>query len=307
MPFPKAPDMQTLLAEVVPPDAVGFLSLRTAELDRTRSGRKLLQVLLGPEPVPGLRQLFRKRRGEIKGVTLVKVIPRAGSTVAVIFPTGPINPMQMREILPGAKTEDREGQALLAAGEKAVGFLNPFAYVFGSRAAVRRYLGRLSRAGKKGPLGPALAPGKSPHDLLAGFVPTPKNLRPWRQWLEETSADLAGLRDVKSAAVTGSVGAEARLVVRLGFANAAGAAKGKGAVAAGLKHLSKMVTQKIPAREMADGHNEDHSPASKVLEEGLQGGSVKVRGRVVTVTLRFGKGWAAAVAQLAGAGGEAEH
>jgi hypothetical protein len=171
---PLPPDLRR-----VPGDAVGFVSLRLADLWNQEAAKGVRERLAKDSPavLDEWRHLVGLPPGDIERWTAVFPYLEVGPGPYPLFFVETARPYDRDKVLadvaPGAKEEKKGGQVLYVNGKgKAVHFIDDRAYVASSAGAVRELLERPAPK-KEGRLVAALRLAAGKHALVVGVNPEP--------------------------------------------------------------------------------------------------------------------------------------
>jgi hypothetical protein len=231
---PLPPDLQR-----VPTDAVGFISLRLADLWEQESARGVRERLT--KEVPGTLEEWQQVVGlppsDIERWTAVFLYPEIGPGPYPLFFVETTRPYDRAKVLanlgPGAKEEKKSGQVLYVTDKgHAVHFIDDRAYVASGAGAVRDLLEHPAPK-KEGRLLAALRLAAGKHAGVASLNPE-SLLRQVPDDLPGEAAPVKPLLKTELLTLTADVGAGLDGELRLSFSSEKDARQAQQAVQAGL-------------------------------------------------------------------------
>jgi hypothetical protein len=298
---PRVPKALPADLEAVPPDALGFISIRPADLWDSEISRAIRAALRSRDPETDQAALAELDRAEaFYGVrletaerfTAVLLDPADNAMVFIISTLRPYDRDRLiKRLTPEAKEFRSEGRTYFAgtkSGGKALHFLSDRSYVVGNEPALNRLFEHWARKQADGPLGTPRGLAAQKHLLVASWntpriatvlrgQPLPREAEPFRPMLS-----------VRSASLTGDLTRELRLDLRLDFPGMEEAREGEKAVQAGLDLAQQFLDQGL--RDLArNPTREQMGPFRRVVEQvqaSVKAASVRGQGSLVGVTVR---------------------
>jgi hypothetical protein len=288
---------------MMPGDVVAFLSLRLADLWESPSGREVRKRRFStPAQTKELEQTLGLTPPEIERLTLVVVGPEPDSLVAMVTPTRAVPPnlLEMR-LLEGAVQKEIKGNKYMAGRGRAFGSPHPFLNVFGSQKGFEDLLRRDPHPADQQAWKEMLKCAREKPNLLAGSASGEQVLRALDRILKGRHGQrlraLAALRDMQFATVTGRLGPQSDLELRVRFADEESARKGLGAVQAGLALFKDTLPDIQKALQKIAGAERGRSYCQS-LEAALNKAVVAQKGKEVTLSVRLKTDWVKIVPDL---------
>jgi prepilin-type processing-associated H-X9-DG protein len=294
----ESPAPATLPADLerVPRDAVGFLSIRVADLWNSPLLKEGRPVLL--KQAPEMRQTMIRSLGaapeQIERLTFIVMEMGPGSDpVALVATRKPYDRKTVLGILEdGSKTEMYLRHTLHVSqnGRRAVHLYDESTYVFGNTKEVKEFLG-FPRDRTAGPLTDALrqATGKHAQVLGVNGVAISRFInRELARQLEELpppAKPFLPLLKARSATAVLDLGEKAIVDVRVQFGNDKEAAAGIKAVQAARQLASVGLTGQIARAEREPGMKSVVA-LFKLLERALKSAKIEQKGTAVTAFLQ---------------------
>jgi hypothetical protein len=252
--------------DAVPRDALGFVSIRVADLwnadfvaDARREAMKLDPKFYQDAEAQERRDFERKWGTPwtaIERFTMTMLeLPSPDSddstdvqkTMLVVITT--IKPYDrgrlLKELVPDANENKYQDRAYFAdADEKgsAVHILNDRTYVLGKVNRLKQLFDRLARKKADGPLGEALQRAAEKHLVVAGLN-APPLAKMLGQNLPQEAEPFKPLLEAQSATLVADLGRDVRLQLRLSFSGANEAEQGEKAVKAALQMACQSLEQ----------------------------------------------------------------
>ncbi len=287
--------------EAVPPGALGFVSIRPADLWNSELSRATRAQLRARDPegyqddlklLDRAEEHYGVRLETAERFTAILLQPSDEAWIFFISTARPYDRDRLiKRLTPEAKELPSAGRTYFTGttpGGRALHLLNDRSYVVGSEPNMNRLLEAWDRGEAKGPLsGPRglaaqkhlLVPGLNTPRLaaLARGQPLPREMEPFRPLLSAWSASL-----------TADLDPELHIVLRLGFPEVEQAREGEKAVQAGLDLARRFLDQGL--RDLArDPEPERGAPFRRVLEQiqaSLKAASVGGQGSLVFLPVR---------------------
>jgi hypothetical protein len=274
---------------LVPHDALGFVSVRVADLWNSDAGKKIQEALPPQFVKEEIEDKLGLAPGDIERATFVMPTQDEKTFWAVVLATKDFNKDKMVKSFGSDTKEEKAGDKtyyVSAAGKRAFHLAGPKLLILGEPDAVKNFVEGKKPPAKSGPLDDALdeaAGGK--HHLVAAFQvpasamqqfknprgPAPPQMQPFM-----------ALTEIKSGAVTADLGSEVQLDVRMTFPDSDKAAAAKKAMDQ-LIPLAKFGL-KMQLDALAKG---GQGELAKQAEQALQNLSIEQSGSVVRIPLHF--------------------
>jgi hypothetical protein len=278
--------------DLVPRDAVGFVSVRVADWWNSESGKQVQLQVARFGVLSQMESQVGLTPADIERVTLVFPTTDPNTAWGVAAISKSIDEEKLRKALVPRGTEvSWHGKTYYANRSTALYFPGKNLVVMGAPAGVQHFIDHSADAGKSGPLGEALkraAEGK--HHLVAAVQPPAaeiqrlKNTPPPRNAPPERELVLPFL-DLESATLTANLGTDFEMDVRLKFPDEARAKKAQqsaqalaGKAREALEQLKKEVIRVPQAMQLGTIYAQ--------LDQVLRTLTVEQDGSVVHIPLR---------------------
>jgi hypothetical protein len=280
--------------DLVPPDAVAFVSVRVADLYASPAGQETVKQLTRMGRLQDVHAYLGLTPPEVERLTLVWLDADPAAWVGIVGTKDLVQPPELLRAFPDLRPERVDGRLVYEIGDRDLVLVGPRSYVLGPRRAVRQFFKRPSQTGAPGPLKHALSQAdRNPH-LLARLA-----AHPGATWDQHH-----GLWDFKGASLVGNFGPTSQVDVELTYADAGAARQGERASRAALalvpEHLGEWQGQL--ARVFGA---ERVQPFFQTVQVALPKARVQRQGMLVRITIpmatdwkRLGPGFASVMAWL---------
>jgi hypothetical protein len=270
----------------VPADAVGLASCRLADLMSSPLVKPILTSKeMGKEIAGALAEAEKNlgvRLADVERITAV--LPAIVQGAAPLVFVGTTKPYDKKKVLAalGGKEEKHNGHTYYTKGNgQAVHLIGERAFVFGVPTDIQQLLDRPAAA-KAGPISPAVKLAAGKHLAVLGVYPIPIGDLVGDQ-LPPEGEPFKPLLKAKLATATFDLGDEARVSLRVGFSDEAGAKAGVKSVQVGQQLAKQLLGQGIKELEKLAGSKNIVEMLQQV-DKAVSAAPVKQDGTAVTAT-----------------------
>jgi hypothetical protein len=221
--------------DLVPRDALGFVSVRVADIWNSDVGQAAQLFIPNQSEYQKAVDKVGLTPADVERVTAVITTPEPESLFAVVATSKPFDAKKIMSLLPGPLQEETyQGKTFYHRADGAIYFPSDRVLVIAHAKAIRPFLDQADKPRGKGQLSEALDLTRGNHWVVAGAVPPPQLLEEARAHLPPPLAPYQAVLGLRQATLTLDFGDNAVIDLRLKYPDDAAARKAQQALTEGL-------------------------------------------------------------------------
>jgi hypothetical protein len=275
---------------LVPRDAVGFISVRVADLWNGEAGKEFQQALPDKTFLQEIEKKFGMTPGDFERVTFVMPTDDPKGSWVVVLANKDFEKGKLKEALGSDAKEEKvkdKSYYTSAAGNSALHLVSPKICIFGAPAAVKQYVEGTKPPATSGPLEDGLATAADgEHHIVAAFrMPDRfKNMQGGGMGRPGMMAAQNPALALQAATATAKIGSEVKIDLRLNFSDSDKAALVKQLID---KQLPQLKSGAGFFLQGAVGQGEEGAALLKVIQEALKNLTVEQSGATIRIAVYF--------------------